>query len=312
MLGKSSTIKKVGEESSVTSACIRANIVDIISYPQSAWVLGPEHVNTVFFAGDTTKDASKVLIKNDASMSPLRTAAYIKLIGMFYGLEGLATSLYDEIAANYRCVAATVNVAAKKGTYPTGHVISAVRNEADSFMIAQNAWWNILANNAGVPLVDVMAVGSLLEDHEYAVATSSGSTTFATDSWAVIDTTQYTMESYGADSIEAERLDKAGWLKLSGTAESAYAVKRGNVYLADKSFNKCNRHSKPPYSPLPTYSTSSTSPPRDPTSSPQSPLSSCPLTPPPSSTASPRTKPSTKRASTSSASPQTWNPHRSA
>jgi len=117
MLGKSSTIKKVGEESSVTSACIRANIVDSISYPQSAWASGPEHVDAVFFADDTTKDASKVLIKNDASISPLRTAAYIKLIGMFYGLEDLAASLYDEIAANYRCAAATVNEAVKKGTY---------------------------------------------------------------------------------------------------------------------------------------------------------------------------------------------------
>jgi len=102
-----------------------------------------------------------------------------------------------------------------------------------------------------VRLVDVTAEGSLLEDQEYAVAASSASTTFATESWAVVDTTQYAIESYGADSVDAERLDKAGWLKLSGAAESAYAVKHGNVYLADKSFNKYNRHSKP--YPLPPH-----------------------------------------------------------
>lgn len=244
MLGKSSTIKKVAEESSVTSACIRANIVDSISYPQSLWSEGPEHVDVVFFDDDNAKDTSKVLLKNDATMSPLRTAAYIKLIGMFYGLEDLAVSLYDEIESSYRCAAATVQEAVKKGSYPTNHFISAVSHEDGVFSVAQNPWWTILANDAGVSLVDVTAEGSLLEDQEYAISSSSANTNFAKKSWAIVDTTQYAVDSYGADSVDAVRLDKKSWLKLSGASKSAYAVKNDNVYLADKSSNTYNRHSK--------------------------------------------------------------------
>ena len=245
MLGKSSTIRAVGEERAITSNCINTQIASKLTYPQSS-AIQPERVDVVFSSDRSAKIATDVLILNDNMMSPLRTAAYIKLVGMFFGLEDLAVTIYNEIAANYRCTAAKVNAAVKAGNYPSGRLISAVNHPKGSnkFMVAQNSWWSILATDAGVNLVDVKGQGGKGDSNQYAIDTGDAGSKLAKESWAIIDTTQYLTDFYGADAIDFPRIDKESWVEMSGAAKDSYAFKHDKVFLADKTVGIWNRHSK--------------------------------------------------------------------
>ncbi len=244
MLGVSSTIRAVGAEREVTSACINTQISTDLTFPISS-AKQPQDIDVVFDSNESTITTSQVLIKNDKTISPLRTAAYIKLVGMFFGLEDLAVNIYNEIATNYRCTTAQVNNAVSRGNWPSNRYFSAVQYNKDSrtFDVAMNQWWNVLATDAGVSLVDVSDEGVKPNgDLEYSFATDNAGSKFAKESWAIVDTTQWLADSYGADAIDMPRMNQQTWAELSGASGDIYAVKKDHVFLADKTVGIWNRH----------------------------------------------------------------------
>ncbi|KAK9323454.1 periplasmic binding protein [Lipomyces orientalis] len=241
LLGMSESISRVGTSESLTNSCIRGNVKDNITYDQENWDKADE-VDVTFFGNPAEGNTSMVYIKQDGYHTPLQQAAYIKFIGLFYGLEDLAIEVYDAIAANYRCVAANVYNAIVAGEYPQGRWISAVKYDYDTgmFGLDQNNWWKVLATDLGVQLVNVsseaVAPASLFNDSYYDMEVSATDTIFSTQSWAIIDTTQYAFD------LDIDKVNVSTWLELTSMPESVYAVENGNVFMADKSVNHWLKH----------------------------------------------------------------------
>lgn len=232
MLGMSSSIKRVQEQS--TSSCIRGLTRENNTYEIEDWSAAPE--TEVTFHDDTAAsgDNSRVLVYNDGRYAPLLQLGYIKLIGMFFGMEEQADAVYSAIAANYRCAAAQVQGMVMNNDYPSGAFISAYQKEEDSLSVFQNDYWTVLATDAGSRLVNVSSDGS-----GDAVSVATDSETFVKQSWAMIDTTQYRSGQRPID-----RVDEAAWEDLSDVPTDVYAVKHDNVWLSDKQTNRNLTHSQ--------------------------------------------------------------------
>ncbi|KAJ8097295.1 periplasmic binding protein [Lipomyces tetrasporus] len=241
LLGMSESIARVGTTESLTSSCIRGNVKDNVTYDQENWDKA-DQVDVTFFGHPAEGNTSMVYIKQDGYHTTLQQAAYIKFIGLFYGLEDLAVEVYDAIAANYRCAAANVYNAIMAGEFPQGRWISAVNYDYDTgmFGIDQNSWWKVLATDLGVQLVNVsseaVAPASLFNDSYYDMEVSTSDSIFSTQSWAIIDTTQYAFD------LGIDKVNKSTWLELTSIPDSVYAVENGNVFMADKSINHWRKH----------------------------------------------------------------------
>jgi len=191
MLGMSSTIKRTGAYSDVTSSCIRGNMMNNVTYGDDHWDKA-DPVNVTFYGDWTREDKKSVLIYNNGMYSPLSQLAYIKFIAMFYGAEELANRVYDEIA-NKRFGPKQVNLQA-----------------------------------------------------------NSDASEFAKQTWAIIDTTQYSQlpgKQAPKQSPSSERVDENSYTQRSGASSNSFAVKKNNVYLTDKATNRNLRHSE--FSPGP-------------------------------------------------------------
>ncbi|OAR00847.1 hypothetical protein LLEC1_07266 [Akanthomyces lecanii] len=250
MLGLSTTIKRTGAYSDVTSSCVRGNMKDKVTYDDEHW--GDAAEVDVTFYGDTTQpDDKKVLIYNVGNHAPLTQLAYIKFISMFYGVEELGTKLYDEIAASYRCAAANVQQAIVAGSYPKGAFISPIRKDGDKFTVFQSAWWNTILSDAGSRLVNVSADGQVAGQGNptkpgiVSISANSEGNVFAKNSWAVIDTTQYDQlpgKQAPKQSPHSDRVTADTYAARSGASKNIYAVANNNVYLVDKAENRNLRH----------------------------------------------------------------------
>lgn len=252
MLGLSTTIKRTGAYSDVTSSCIRGNMMDKVTYDDANWDKA-DKVDVTFY-GDTAKpDGNKVLIYNVGNYAPLTQLGYIKFISMFYGLEELGTKIYDEIATSYRCAAAQVQEAAMSASYPKGAFISPVRKDEDKFTVFQSPWWNSILSDAGSRLVNVTADGEATgkgnptKPELISISANSEENSFAKNSWAIIDTTQYDQlpgKQAPGKSPESVRVTADTYSTRSGASSKTYAVKNKNVFLVDKAENRNLRHSK--------------------------------------------------------------------
>ncbi|XWX01540.1 hypothetical protein V2A60_009568 [Cordyceps javanica] len=250
MLGLSTTIKRVGVYADVTSSCVRGNMMDNTTYDDSKWDKA-EEVDVTFYGDTTQSDDKKVLVYNVGNYAPLTQLAYIKFFSMFYGLEELGTKIYDEIAANYRCAAANVQQSIFAGDFPKGAFISPVRKDEDKFTVFQNSWWNTILSDAGARLVNVSSDGEVAgsgnptKGQLVSISANSDSNTFAKNSWAIIDTTQYDQlpgKQAPSQSPHAERVTAETYASRSGASKSIYAVANKNVYLTDKASNRNLRH----------------------------------------------------------------------
>ncbi|KAK5073358.1 hypothetical protein LTR24_010318 [Lithohypha guttulata] len=230
MLGMSSSIKRVQEQS--TSSCIRGLTRENNTYEIDNWSEAPETEVTFHDDAAASGDNSRVLIYNDGRYAPLHQLGYIKLIGMFFGMEEQADAIYSAIAANYRCAAAQVQDMAMNNDYPSGAFISAYQKEEDSLSLFQNDYWTVLSTDAGSRLVNVSSDGS---GDDVNVATDSE--IFVKQSWAMIDTTQYRSGQRPID-----RVDEAAWEDLSDVPTGIYAVKHDNVWLSDRQTNRNLTH----------------------------------------------------------------------
>ncbi|EFY91749.1 hypothetical protein J3459_015244 [Metarhizium acridum] len=250
MLGMSTSIKRTGVYSDVTSSCIRGNMKDNITFDDDEWDKAPE-VDVTFY-GDTAKpDSKKVLIYNVGNYAPLAQLGYIKFVSMFFGMEELGQKIYDEIAANYRCAAAQVQQAIEDGTYPTGAFISPIRKDGDKFTVFQSPWWSTILSDAGSALVNVSADGEAsgkgnpTKPELVTIDANSQGNNFAEKSWAIIDTTQYDQlpgKSAPKTLPESTRITADTYTSRSGASSASYAVKNNNVWLTDKAANRNRRH----------------------------------------------------------------------
>ncbi|UNI22171.1 hypothetical protein JDV02_008084 [Purpureocillium takamizusanense] len=253
MLGLSSTIKRTGAYSDVTSSCIRGNMMNNVTYDDDNWDKA-DPVNVTFYGDWTRQDKKSVLIYNNGMYPPLSQLAYIKFIGMFYGAEQVANRVYDEIADSYRCAAAQVQQAFMTGgddDVPSGAFISPVQKsgEGDDLTVFQSEWWSSLLSDAGSKLVNVSADGDTANKRfgpkSVNVQAHSDASAFAKQTWAIIDTTQYDQlpgKRAPAQSPSSDRVDAKSYSQRSGAAPNAYAVKNNNVYLVDKAENRNLRH----------------------------------------------------------------------
>ena len=222
-----------------------------ITYDESKWDKA-EAVNVTFYGDVDQHDGNKVLIYNVGTYAPLRQLGYIKFISMFYGLEELANSLYNEIAASYRCTAAQVQEAFMYGNFPTGALISPIQKSGDSFTVFQSPWWDVLLADAGSRLVNVSADGEATGDSNptkpnlVTLRANSDANDFATTSWAIIDTTQYDqLPGTQVPKVvpDTARVDVSSYSDRSGASRSIFALKNKNVFLVDKAENRNLRHS---------------------------------------------------------------------
>ncbi|EFY94254.1 periplasmic binding protein [Metarhizium robertsii ARSEF 23] len=250
MLGMSTSLKRTGVYSDVTSSCIRGNMKDNITFDDDEWDKAPE-VDVTFYGDTATSDNKKVLIYNVGNYAPLAQLGYIKFVSMFFGLEELGEKLYDEISANYRCAAAQVQQAIMAGTYPTGALISPIRKDGDKFTVFQSAWWNSILSDAGSALVNVSADGQASETGNptkpglVTIDANSAGNNFARNSWAIIDTTQYDQlpgKQAPKTLPESTRITADTYTSRSGASSASYAVKKNNVWLTDKAANRNRRH----------------------------------------------------------------------
>ena len=255
MLGMSSTIKRTGAYSDVTSSCIRGNMMNNVTYDDDHWDKA-DPVNVTFYGDWTREDKKSVLIYNNGMYSPLSQLAYIKFIAMFYGAEELANRVYDEIANNYRCAAAQVQQAFMSGDLRSGAFISPVQKDGDAFTVFQSEWWSALLSDAGSKLVNVSADGETANKRfgpkQVNLQANSDASEFAKQTWAIIDTTQYSQlpgKQAPKQSPSIERVDENSYTQRSGASSNSFAVKKNNVYLTDKATNRNLRHSE--FSPGP-------------------------------------------------------------
>ncbi|GJN81692.1 periplasmic binding protein [Purpureocillium lilacinum] len=248
MLGMSSTIKRTGAYSDVTSSCIRGNMMNNVTYDDDHWDKA-DPVNVTFYGDWTREDKKSVLIYNNGMYSPLSQLAYIKFIAMFYGAEELANRVYDEIANNYRCAAAQVQQAFMSGDLRSGAFISPVQKDGDAFTVFQSEWWSALLSDAGSKLVNVSADGETANKRfgpkQVNLQANSDASEFAKQTWAIIDTTQYSQlpgKQAPKQSPSSERVDENSYAQRSGASSNSFAVKKNNVYLTDKATNRNLRH----------------------------------------------------------------------
>ncbi|KAM3515056.1 hypothetical protein MY11210_001294 [Beauveria gryllotalpidicola] len=250
MLGLSTTIKRTGVYSDVTSSCIRGNMMDNVAYDDDNWDKA-EEVDVTFYGDTKNSDSNKVLIYNTGLYAPLTQLAYIKFFSMFYGLEELGAKIYDEIASNYRCAAANVQQAVLAGDYPKGAFISPIEKDGDKFTVFQSDWWSTLLSDAGSRLVNVSADGQVADQGKptaaefVSISANSDANDFAKNSWAIIDTTQYDQlpgKQAPKEAPSAERVTADTYSARSGASKKIYAVANKNIYLSDKASNRNLRH----------------------------------------------------------------------
>lgn len=241
MLGMSHTIKRVGEYGTVTSSCVRGLMRENNTYEASKWDEAPQ-VN-VTFHGDISRreDSSQVLIRNDGHFAPLTQLSYLKFIGMFFGMEEQANSIYNAVATSYRCAASNVNSLVTKNAYPQGAFLSAVQKNGSDLSVDQSNWWSVLTSDAGTRAVNISHDS---ETPHVNVAPDDRDNAFAQQSFAIVDTTQYLYTEDMSAAQETERLDTSAWKEETGLSDNMYAVREQNVYLADKTTNRNRRHGK--------------------------------------------------------------------
>ncbi|KAL3423544.1 hypothetical protein PVAG01_05291 [Phlyctema vagabunda] len=239
MIGQSASVARVGELNTVTSVCLRGNLNDSITYDEANWVSAPD-VDVAFSSSQAAANTSDIVIANDGDLKPLQVASYIKLIGMFYGLDDVADDVYQAIAASYRCAISRVEKGISSGSYTSGKAISPLRLTDTNFAVDQGSWWRSIVADASLKLVAAYEDGATASGdgaEEVLLSASSVSTSIAKDSWAYIDTTQYQY-----DNISTDRLDLATWLSTTKAPSSIEAVKGSNIFLSDKAFNPALRH----------------------------------------------------------------------
>ncbi|KAF1843822.1 uncharacterized protein K460DRAFT_408147 [Cucurbitaria berberidis CBS 394.84] len=247
MLGMSKTIHRVGKYDTVTTACVRGSMYNNITYDQDNWDKAPE-VNVTFYGDGHNKDPKKFLIFN-SFYSPLGAASYLKVVSMFFGLEERAESIYDAIVANYRCAAANVQDRIMNNNWPQGALLSAVQKQGENYAVYQNDFWTTLANDAGVRLVNVSSDGKPTGEYEYPGvytinAKDAPKSKLASESWAIIDTTQYlATDDLRLNSKEfPSPPDVTTYMQLSGVSSDIYAWNQKNIILTDKGTNRNLRH----------------------------------------------------------------------
>ncbi|KAF5011125.1 hypothetical protein FDECE_2733 [Fusarium decemcellulare] len=249
MLGKSDSIKRVGKYEDITSACLRGLSYDNKTYDEPNWNKA-EDVDVIFYGDGQPNNMSRVLLYPHLN-SPLGTLSYIKMISMFYGLEEVADEVYGAIAANYRCAAANVQDHIMKNDYPEGSLLSFVEKDGDDFIVWAGDYWQTLATDAGVRLVNDTD-SKLIEDYYrgnyWKVGAESEESKVAKESWAIIDTSQYLASSnsrFGTDREEfPARINTQTYLGKSGMNKEIYAFKHKNIFLADKATNRNLKHGK--------------------------------------------------------------------
>lgn len=247
MLGMSHTVARVGEYSTITSACYRGLQYQNETYDEIKWDEAPA-VNVTFHADVTDTDTQKVLLHRNGMNAPLASAAYIKFMSMFYGLEELAETLYNNIAKDYRCVAAGVKDLAMQDKYPSGAYISVINDlgNGSEVFASQSTWWKILANDAGSALLNISTTGNASDafspSGEGVTLDINRASKITNEAWAIIDTTWY---DYLQGQTAASRVDTTNYARLSGASSAIYAIKKHNVFLTDKEENWNLRHSEP-------------------------------------------------------------------
>ncbi|KAJ3538106.1 hypothetical protein NM208_g6048 [Fusarium decemcellulare] len=247
MLGKSDSIKRVGKYEDITSACLRGLSYDNKTYDESNWGKA-EDVDVIFYGDGQPNNMSRVLLYPHLN-SPLGTLSYIKMISMFYGLEEVAEEVYGAIAANYRCAAANVQDHIMKNDYPEGSLLSFVEKDGDNFIVWAGDYWQTLATDAGVRLVNATD-SKLFEDYYrgnyWKVSADSEESKVAKESWAIVDTSQYLASSnsrFGTDREEfPARINTQTYPDKSGVDKDIYAFKHKNIFLADKATNRNLKH----------------------------------------------------------------------
>ncbi|KAK7720454.1 hypothetical protein SLS57_005543 [Botryosphaeria dothidea] len=244
MLGMSHTVARVGEYSTITSACYRGLQYQNETYDEIKWDEAPA-VNVTFHADVTDTDTQKVLLHRNGMNAPLASAAYIKFMSMFYGLEELAETLYNNIAKDYRCVAAGVQDLAMQDKYPSGAYISVINDlgNGSEVFASQSTWWKILANDAGSALLNISTTGNASDafspSGEGVTLDINRASKITNEAWAIIDTTWY---DYLQGQTAASRVDTTNYARLSGASSAIYAIKKHNVFLTDKEENWNLRH----------------------------------------------------------------------
>ncbi|ETN44859.1 uncharacterized protein HMPREF1541_09734 [Cyphellophora europaea CBS 101466] len=247
MLGMSHTIARVGPYDTVTSSCVRGRMRENVTYDEENWDKAPEANVTLHGDVSQRSDASRILIINNGQYAPLKQLGYLKLVSMLYGLEEEANSIYNAIASSYRCAASNINSLIVSEDYPQGAFLSAVEQDGSDFAAYQNEWWKVIASDAGVRLVNLTSdLESLSDEGTFGIPASDGQSTFARESWAIIDTTQHNL---GGLHDQADRLDLAAWKTATNVANNAYAVRQEHVYLTDKQTNRNRRHNFPDRGP---------------------------------------------------------------
>ncbi|KAL1852156.1 hypothetical protein Plec18167_005969 [Paecilomyces lecythidis] len=248
MLGQSDSIKRVGKYEDVTSACLRGLAYDNKTYDEANWDKA-EKVDVTFYGNGEPNDMSKVLLYPHLN-SPLGTLSYIKMISLFYGLEERAEEIYEAVAANYRCAAANVQDYIMNHDYPEGAFLSFVEKKGDDFVIRAGDYWQILADDAGVRLVNATNSKLIQDEYEgsyWQINLSKEESEVAKQSWAIIDTTQYLASSNAHFSNNGhkgfpDRLNAKTYLEKSGLDGDLYAFKKENVFLTDKATNRNLKH----------------------------------------------------------------------
>lgn len=240
MLGMSHTIARVGPYDTVTSSCVRGRMRENVTYDEEKWDEAPEANVTLHGDISQRSDASRILIVNNGQYAPLMQLGYLRLVSMLYGLEEEANSIYNAIASSYRCAASNVNHLIMSEDYPRGAFVSAVEQDGSDFAANQNEWWKVIASDAGSQLVNVTSdVESLSDEGTFDISASDDQSTLATESWAIIDTSQHNL---GGIHDQQDRLDMSAWKTATNVADNIYAVRQENVFLTDKQTNRNRRH----------------------------------------------------------------------
>ncbi|KAF2015046.1 periplasmic binding protein [Aaosphaeria arxii CBS 175.79] len=249
MLGMSSAIKRTGAYADVTNSCIRGNMLANRTFDESKWDQ-TEPANVTFYGNVAASDPKKVLIYSNGGQAPLVQLAYIKFLGMFWGMEETANEIYSKVSANYRCAAARIEDLVIKNEFPKGAWISAIQSNGKELTVFQNDWWNVLAADAGSNLVNVSSEAKAPEDAWSApgayIMDANKESVLSKESFAIIDTSYYDQVKEKNVVINFEnnspRVDVKNYAQRSGMGISAFAIKEKNVYLSDKATNRNLRH----------------------------------------------------------------------
>ncbi|KAG8625640.1 hypothetical protein KVT40_006041 [Elsinoe batatas] len=105
----------------------------------------------------------------------------------------------------------------------------------DSYKVFQSPYWSVLASDASSQIVNMSSDASGASIN---VAADEAASPLATQTWALIDTTQH-LSGQGTD---VPRVDAARWSDLAGINSDSYAVRSNNVWLSDRQTNRNRTH----------------------------------------------------------------------